>query len=93
MHSEYIRKRKEFFQTANEQRKIEQILATPNDMWEMTKQIKRSMARHGQRHIELTGPQVRQFTQFWQGMYQDSHPPQLTSTNTEGQPPSRERIK
>ena len=44
---EYKRKRKEFYQTTKEQRRVEQILATPEEMWTMTKKLKRSMMRRG----------------------------------------------
>ena len=77
----------------NEQRKIEQILATPTEMWDMTRKIRRAMRRRGQQEFELNGKQVHQFITFWRGLYQTHTPPKLEKRDYEVKIPSEHQIK
>ena len=46
-------------------------------MWDMAKKVKRIMKKRGKIYTKLTGPETRDFIQFWQNIYQNTQPPDL----------------
>ena len=72
---------------------MEQILARPEEMWDMAKNLRKRLQRRGRQTAELNGKQVSEFIAFWKNLYQTETPPDLTSPKTQGPPPSKQEIK
>ena len=77
MNLQYKEQKKEFFALSSAQNRIEQLIATPTEMWDKAKQIKRIMRRRGEKKVELSGPEIREFISFWRNMYQTPDKPDL----------------
>ena len=92
MNLQYKEQKKEFFALSSAQNRIEQLIATPTEMWDKAKQIKRIMRRRGEKRVELSGPEIRECISFWRNMYQTPDTPDLYREESQGQPLDRQEI-